>query len=50
VEVKYRTDSIYSEYQILAKDETGNVLFSTTFTSKDLQGKKEYLVTITKIN
>ena len=47
-EVKFKTESIYPDYRIAAKDENGNLVFSTTFTRYDLQGKKEYLVIITK--
>ena len=47
-EIKFKTESRYSEYQISAKDENGNLVFSTRFTNWDLQGKKEYFVIITK--
>ena len=47
-EMKFKTETIYQNYRVAAKDENGNVLFATTFTSKDLQGKNEYLVTITQ--
>ena len=47
-EVKFKTESRYPEYRIAAKDENGNLVFSTTFTNWDLQGKKEYLVIINK--
>ena len=47
-EVKYKIETIYSNYRIAVKDENGNLVFSTTFTSKDLQGEKEYFVIITK--
>jgi hypothetical protein len=47
-EVQHRTETIYQDYRISAKDENGNLVFSTRFRSSDLSGKKEYLVIITQ--
>jgi hypothetical protein len=47
-EVNFKIETIYQDYRISAKDENGNMVFSTRFRSSDLSGKKEYLVIITK--
>jgi len=44
--VKYRTDSIYPNYHIFAKDTDGKIVFETNFTSDELRGKREYRVVI----